>query len=118
MTAGTSPVKLAGSLHSLNTCPSSVRRQAAEALGILAQEGSLMCRTGSSPDKSKPAAVPIVADSDAMDADTSVGKQQGSPIEENPTNDGGAKRLKLTFEKRNSEIVNAKKRREKKTMVR
>jgi hypothetical protein len=61
MTTGASPVKSAGSLHSLNTCPSSTRRQAAEALGILAQEGSPTCRTGGSPDKSKPAAVPIVA---------------------------------------------------------
>jgi hypothetical protein len=74
MTAGASPVKSAGLLHSLNTCPSSTRRQAVEALGVLAQEGSPTCRTGSSPGKSKPTAVPIVAE--AMDQRVGKGTQR------------------------------------------
>lgn len=95
MTTGAPPAKLAGSLgasplrrdHSLNTSPSSARSQAAEALGVLAQESSPTRKTGGSPIKSKPAALPIAAE--PMDADVSVGEQQGSPIEENPTNEGG-----------------------------
>ena len=87
MTSGASPVKLVGSLHSLNTSPSSARRQAAEALGALAQESSPTRKNSGSPIKSKPAVVPTVAE--PMDADVSVGEQQGSPIEENPANEGG-----------------------------
>jgi hypothetical protein len=78
MTTGASPVKSADSLDSLNTCQSSTRRQAAEALGILAQEGSPTHRTGGSPSKSKPAAVPIVVE--ATDADISVGGQLSKRI--------------------------------------
>ena len=82
-------MKLAGSLHSLDISPSSARRQAAEALGVLAQEGSPTRKTSGSPAKSKPVVMPIV--DEAMDADVSVGEQQASPIDENPTNnEGGA----------------------------
>ena len=87
MTSGAPSVKLASSLHSLNTSPSSARRQAAEALGVLAQESSPTRKAGGSPVKSKPAAAPIVAE--PMDADVSAGERQGSPIEENPANEGG-----------------------------
>ncbi len=83
--SGVSPAKLTGSLNLLDTSPSSARRQAAEALGVLAQEGSPTRKTSGSPGKSKFVAVPIVEE--PIDPDIPVDEHQdGSAVEENPTN--------------------------------
>jgi hypothetical protein len=77
--SGVSPAKLTGSL---DTSPSSARRQAAEALGVLAQEGSPTRKTSGSPGKSKFAII-----EEPMDPDIPVSEHQdGSGVEENPTN--------------------------------
>ncbi len=78
--SGVSPAKLTGSLNLLDTSPSSARRQAAEALGVLAQEGSPTRKTSGSPGKSKFVAVPIVEE--PIDPDIPVDEHQDGSQEQ------------------------------------
>ena len=86
--SGVSSAKLTSPLNSLDTSSLSARRQAAEALGVLAQEGSPTRKTSGSPGKSKFVAMAIV--DEPMDPVIPVDEHQdGGAVEESPTNNEG-----------------------------